>query len=178
VVVFFICAGVVIGALGMRQRSAPRITAAEADKRVAQGEAAAARTQAARNQEKYKSARDAYRLADTRFELARLAGSLRQFVSALGPEPPVETMDGLTKRQLCRIDSLRSYVDRYDSSLGSLLGTRRGELQSVLHPEYGSSASSPDEVRTVAAAHGSIALQTAGQLDTWIKQHQPKPPVD
>jgi hypothetical protein len=153
---------------------------AKADMRAVQQREETIRTQAARDRERYKTARDAYRLAETRFELSRLTGQLREFICVLRQPTAVETVEAITALLLSNFESAKSHVDRYDPRLGSLLATRRRDLQLVLgHPQRGSSASTADEdAAVVVAALRSIALQTLAGLDGWIKEHQPRAPVD
>jgi hypothetical protein len=74
---------------------------------------------------------------------------------------------------LGHFESARSHIGQYDSYIAAKLATSRRELELVLYPERGSSASTADEsIATVAALQRNAQL-TAARLDTWIEQNQP-----
>jgi hypothetical protein len=189
-------AGAVLGAIATRRVMKPKIVTAEDearaardDARVARDDSAARRREAEHERERHRrqlatasdehlTACDAYRLSETRFEVARLAGKLREFICVLGQEPGFDRLHGDTTRLLASFDAARSQIENQDPTLASVLATSRGELEFVLYPERGSSASTADEGIDTVAALRMNARRTAAKLDRWIDDHQPSAPID
>jgi hypothetical protein len=182
-------AGAALGVVFTHRAMKPQVIAAENRARAEQEDAAARRRKASQERaecsrqlsmarEDHSKARDAYHRAESRFELARLFGQLREFICVLRHQPEFDTVHENTTGVLDGFESARSHVERYDPTLATMLTTSRRELELVLYPERGSSAATAAEGIAVVAALQRSAIQTAAQVDIWIEQRQPTAPVD
>jgi hypothetical protein len=177
--------GLVCGGLLMQSRLTPKIDHAEADARAAEANARDARDYASAEEERaaqereddrrklsaaeerHRAALNVCRIAETQFQLARVVGQLQQLICVL--EKKHETLHEVIARLLDTFESASSHIDEHDPDFASKLAATPRELELVLYPQRGSSASAADDesMGTIAALERSARL-TAARLDTWI----------
>jgi len=126
--------------------------------------------------QRHATARDACRLAVTRFVIARLIGKLQELICVLR-QPWYEQLDDDMIQLLDDFAKAESEIDPYDQRLASMLAHSGRALEFTVHPENGPSVTAATNPTDTAGALRKQCRRIAAELEAWLHGN-PVPDLD
>jgi hypothetical protein len=126
--------------------------------------------------QRHATARDACRLAETRFVIARLIGKLQELICVLR-QPWYEQLDDDMIQLLDDFAKAESEIDPYDQRLASMLAHSGRALEFTVHPENGPSVTAATNPTDTAGALRKQCRRIAAELEAWLHGN-PVPDLD